>query len=431
MRRPYLNTPATLTSLLLGFATSCAPKPPEPTAPPTAPSASTPEAQTPPESGPFAKELAEVAKVRGLGAKHAVAGRRVSREEMMREVDAELEREVPPSVVTGLTAALVALRLAPSDFDYMSAVRSLMGEKLAGFYQPRTKTLFIAQDLPENEQIATLHHELVHALQDQHFDLGPRVAYREGAGDEQAALHALAEGEAMHVMVDLMLAPYGKSALDLSEEQLAAMEADQTVDVDVPPVLVRSLVSPYFDGQRFVQALRRRGGWGAVTKAWSAPPMSSEQLLHIAKYDAKEPPIQVTAAPPPSAEYRREFRDVMGEQGLRAVLQEWHSAPVGAALASGWGGDQLAVYDSAGKRAVAWLIVMDTEAFAGRLEKGLVPGLVPSAAPAADGSRCEESPRGPTALLRDGRRLVVAVLPDGTCTAARSWATATVAAAPQ
>ncbi len=419
-------------ALLLALTTSCAQKPAEPTAPPPVPSAPVPEALPPPESGPFAKELAEVAKARGLAAKHAVAGRHVSREEMMREVDGELEREVPPSVVTGLTAALIALGLAPRDFDYLTAVRILMGEKLAGFYQPRTKTMFIAQDLPENEQTATLHHELVHALQDQHFNLGPRVAYREGAGDEQAALHALAEGEAMHVMVDLMLAPHNKSALDLTEEQLAAMEADQTMDGDVPQILVRSLLSPYFDGQRFVSALRRRGGWDAVTKAWSAPPMSSEQLLHIAKYDAKEPPIQVAAPPPPAAEYRREFRDVLGEQGLRAVLQEWHSGPVGAALASGWGGDQLAVYVSSGKRAVAWLIVMDTEALAGRLEKGLVPGLVPAAvAPAADGSRCVESPQGPTALLRDGRRLMVTVLPDGTCTTARSWAAAAVAAAPR
>ena len=48
----------------------------------------------------------------------------------------------------------------------------------------------------------------------------------------------------------------------------------------------------------FVNALRRRslakrgvagGGWDAVDEAWRSPPTTTEQLLHMAKYDAHEP----------------------------------------------------------------------------------------------------------------------------------------------
>ncbi len=42
---------------------------------------------------------------------------------------------------------------------------------LKGFYNPTEKTLFIYDDLADNYEKGVLIHEMVHALQDQHFNL--------------------------------------------------------------------------------------------------------------------------------------------------------------------------------------------------------------------------------------------------------------------
>ena len=67
---------------------------------------------------------------------------------------------------------------------------------------------------------ATLWHELVHSLQDQHFDLKPHSKYEAGKSDEQAAFSALAEGDATSAMADVMIAGAqpGATALDLPDE---------------------------------------------------------------------------------------------------------------------------------------------------------------------------------------------------------------------
>ena len=49
-----------------------------------------------------------------------------------------------------------------------------------------------------------------------------------------------------------------------------------------------SLAAPYIYGTLFVHALRRRGGWDAVNRAWDDPPTTSEQILHVDKWLAHE-----------------------------------------------------------------------------------------------------------------------------------------------
>src|SRR5690606_24847389 len=120
-------------------------------------------------------------------------------------------------------------------------------------------------------QVITLNHELVHALQDQHFGLGDRLRYRADAGDEQAALHALAEGDATSLMLDLMVRPSGKTALDIQGDIMQGAESLPPEAGEVPGVIVRSIVAPYRDGLEFVHWLRRRSGWAGVTAAWKRP----------------------------------------------------------------------------------------------------------------------------------------------------------------
>ena len=102
----------------------------------------------------------------------------------------------------------------------------LLGAQLAGFYDPDEDRMYLAADLGEAERLATLAHELVHALQDQHYQLGRRLKYREGASDQQAALHALAAGQ--NVRLDAVL----------HETLWSYHEWACTEHYDVPPSLV-------------------------------------------------------------------------------------------------------------------------------------------------------------------------------------------------
>lgn len=382
-----------------------------------APSAEAAETEPKPSvNDPFAGTLQEVAAARGLAIRAPVRGLRVTRAEMLDEVEGEIEREVPAHALEATREILVSLGLAPIDFDYATSIRRVMTAKLAGFYQPRTKTMYLAQDLPAMEQIITLNHELVHALQDQHFGLGDRLRYREDAGDEQAALHALAEGDATSLMLDLMVRPQGKNALDIQGDILEGSESLPPEAGEVPGVIVRSIIAPYRDGLEFVHWLRRRGGWAAVTAAWARPPVSTEQVIHPEKYQRGEAPLVVEVPAPPGAGWRATYHDVMGEQGLRAVLEEWRSPAAAAQAASGWGGDRVAVYSLDDQRAVAWRMRSDDDASARRLVSALDQGFFkakPPSAPSGLGGvatkRCQARALGALALASKGRDVVVVV----------------------
>ena len=83
----------------------------------------------------------------------------------------------------------------------------LLEAQLEGFYEPKNGTMYLASDLKGPQAQATLAHELVHALQDQKWDLRKRSDYKPGRGDESMALACLAEGDATSLMLDFLMKP--------------------------------------------------------------------------------------------------------------------------------------------------------------------------------------------------------------------------------
>jgi hypothetical protein len=294
--------------------------------------------------------LERVAKARGLPAQRPVRSRVLARDELLAVVRSHVEKEVPEDVIRNEGEFLVGLGLVPPSFDYVASVLDLLESQLAGFYDPDDRTMYLAADLTAAAAEATLAHELVHALQDQYYALGPRLAYRPEASDRASAVQGLAEGDATSAMMDVLLARVSRRAIDLPDE-LFAIDVEASVETPelraVPRVLRASLIAPYVDGVAFVHALRRAGGWAAVDRAWRDPPQTTEQLLHVDKYEAREPAEEVgVPQAPPGAGWRPVYDDVFGEQGLRIVLEQWLSRRAAASAAEGWAGDRLALYRS-------------------------------------------------------------------------------------
>lgn len=368
-----------------------------------------------------AQALARVADVRGLSIKGEIASRVLDREALLDRVREHVATEVPAEVIEGQGEMLVALGLVPAGFDYPGAIFRLLESQLAGFYEPREKAMYLAGDLGGEAAKATLAHELVHALQDQHWDLAPRLAYKPGGGDEQSAVHALAEGDATSAMMDVLLRDAGRSALDLPEAAFA-LEAEMSVMAgaelgEIPRVLRASLVAPYVDGLKFVHDLRRRGGWAAVDAAWLSPPKSTEQLLHHDKYEAKEPPEPMPAPPPPGEGWVAMHDDVLGEQGLRIVLEEWAPKRVARVAAAGWGGDRAILFRQVAEGgptfAMLWHLRFDGGAKrdAEAREAFEVLASVTGQRPRGDRLCAERPGIGTRAVLRSGRDVVVAAGP--------------------
>ncbi|HXK19392.1 MAG TPA: hypothetical protein VNG33_16390 [Polyangiaceae bacterium] len=394
--------------------------------------------------------LAYISEIRHLPALSAVRGRSISRPEIEAYLTAQLDAETPTDVIQATEALLYGFGTVDADFDFRASVIKLMTSQLLGFYDPKQKTFFVGGDLAGDEADVTLWHELVHALQDQHYDLTRLSDWQPDMGDSQAAVHALAEGDATSAMIDGMLKPRGATALEVPEGLMRAQSVLGSAALSAPPVLVRSLLAPYVDGLLFTNYLRSRGGFAAVDEAWRSPPTSTEQLLHPEKFLAHEPPLVVPLPPPPASapELSERFHDVMGEQTLRLLFEEWLPARTAAAAAADWGGDRLSVFaDDARKRwAVGWHLRFDSPAAAERALIALV-----RAAPLTErgaGRQLDDEPRaprpsvkvcrerhsqGPIALVRHGTDLGVAIGPfqrsptpvatDPACAAAVAWAT--------
>lgn len=302
-----------------------------------------------------------VGQIRQLPVVRHVTMSKLDRAALAKEVEAYVRRETPANFIEGQGAMLQLLGMVPPNFDYLAANIALMKAQLAGYYDPSRQTMVLANDLGKEEEDATLLHELVHALQDQNFDLGKRLVQAPLMGDKLAALHTLAEGDATSAMLGETLRAQGYDINQLSNEMLAErMRQDFSMqNPDVPAVIKRAALAPYLDGLSFVNELRRSGGWKLVDKTWADPPQSTEQLLHPEKHAAREGwrSFDAPAAPKPGCDLV--YEDVIGEQGLKIVFEEWVSPADAEAAAEGWDGDRASVFKCGTQYALFWRISYD------------------------------------------------------------------------
>lgn len=389
--------------------------------------------------------LAAMSRLRGLPAKHPVPCEEVSRAELLDRVKAHVERDVPAAAVRAEGLVQKLLGTFPTDGDYEAETYRLLEGQLAGFYEPEDGTMYVARDLHAPEAADTLAHELVHALQDQHWDLRARSRYAAGQDDRSSAAAALAEGDATSAMEDQRLSREPRSRSAAAESD--ASRTDEAEAEEIPPGLRRALVAPYIDGARFVNALRRRGGWAAVDDAWARPPETTEQVLHPDKWQTGEGalPVPPPPAPPSEPQLAHLESNTFGEQGLRLAFEAWMPPAAARAAATGWGGDRASLFGHADSSvALMWHVRFDdaapepSDAFAARAFAALRESLprLGHIAAASAASLCVERPgNGVVSIRRDGRDLFLAfgtttTLPGGwlarmTCAEARAWADAT------
>jgi hypothetical protein len=253
--------------------------------------------------------------------------------------------EYPPGELDLEGATLARLGLIPDTLDYERTMFDLLEEQVLGFYDPDEHKLYIADWVPEEMQTSTMAHEVTHALQDQHFDIGRFTRHVRGRGDAQTAAMAVVEGDATAAMFDFVLAPSGRTVLDLPDvaRSVAGQMSggDQPRLAAAPRALRETLLFPYVTGFRLCVERRRAGGHPAVDALLREPPASTEQVLHADKLAAREAPIAVApVVPPPLADtFELAYHDTLGEFGTRLAVVEAVGESRAEAAARGWGGD--------------------------------------------------------------------------------------------
>ncbi len=364
-------TPAA-TAVPVAAAPTATPSPlPTSTASPTAlstPSPSpTPPSPTPATPSPaVAAVFAQAAEVRGLRAKGAVPIGFLSRAEVRPYLTRLMQSDLDPADLAKDKALYVALGLLHPQDDLSEMLLDLSTEQVLGFYEFTAREMKVVGSAgvgplsPLDE--LTLAHEYVHALQDQHFGLGSQMKKNKDADDRALALQALSEGDA-----SLAMLLYGQQHLtpkELAQVQEQAAGVDTQKLNEAPLVLQASMLFPYQKGIEFVAALHRIGGWGQVDRAYTNPPLSSEQIMHPDKYLKGEGPVRVdlpdvgdTLGPG----WSRLGSDTLGEFGWFVYLISALDPARAAKGADGWGGDSWLVYrDAAGRHVLVALVMWDS-----------------------------------------------------------------------
>lgn len=220
---------------------------------------------------------------------------RIASEEIPEIARAEIAEMFDPDYVDAYRDAYAALGLLPPDLDLMETILALQQEQLVGLYSLSRRTLYVVVNREgEAAPPMIIVHELVHALQHQHF---PRtVAILQGlerSDDLISAISAVVEGDASLTM--LAVEP-GFSSGERSVEAAERYRDIMLVDLDAPagllgqaPRLLQvSLIAPYAYG--VVLAAERfsmDGNTGLDKLNWD-PPLSTLEVLFADETDPIE-----------------------------------------------------------------------------------------------------------------------------------------------
>jgi hypothetical protein len=181
-----------------------------------------------------------------------------------------------------------------------------------------------------------LAHELVHALDDQNFDLLALARGVAADGDRLRAFTALVEGDATRIELAYL------AAQSPADQSAVRHRYDYDPRPGRYPDFVRDF--PYTAGRDFVLALARQGGNAAVDGAFRHLPASTAQVIDARKYLAGTQPIGVL---PPVADGTRVDEGTLGEFGL-AMLVTRGRRLLNVSAASQWAGDRYVTYRSGG-----------------------------------------------------------------------------------
>jgi len=244
---------------------------------------------------------------------------------------------------------------------------TVYGENVLGYYNG--SHIVIVTDQTDGIQIsrATLVHELTHALQDQHFSLGPRWNTHDG----RLAGRGIVEGDANYVEYEY------ERRCETEWNCIPPVESSGGGGSPSNVGLYLTVFTPYSEGPELIATLRDRDDWAAVDDAFRSKPTSTEQVIHPETYPDEEP-VEVSVTDRSSDDWNRAGDDgnTVGEATLyvglwvNGVIPESNLRNGGNDLSpynydhqstAGWGGDRIVPYTNGTDSGYVFRSVWDSE----------------------------------------------------------------------
>jgi hypothetical protein len=280
----------------------------------------------------------------GLPITHKVKRNLITRESMEHYVDKRMKDDKDAQRLEQSRLVLEKFGLLPPGYDLHSEFLRLLGEQVAAYYDPKSKSVNLLDWVQPDIQKPVLAHELTHALQDQRVNLekwelaggkdsGPEPDQQEQVVEEaQAARQCVTEGQAMVVLLDYTLAPVGKDILT-APEIVDAMRGSMADNKDSPvfaaaPMFLReSLIMPYTFGLEFVRTvLAAKGREATYAGMLESPPIDTRQIMQPETYLMKQnvaplviPDLDQIVAP----DYQRFDFGGMGEFDIYLLAKQY------------------------------------------------------------------------------------------------------------
>jgi hypothetical protein len=262
-----------------------------------------------------------------------------------------------------MTQAYKRLGMIPDTLNLQKFLIDLLEEQIVGYYDPKTKVLYVVSDAPKEAVGITITHELVHALQDQYISLDSTQAIV-GQNDRQSAAQAVFEGQAVYEQVSAMLGGTNVAmnlpgGWDRVRDMIRENQSSMPVFARAPTVIQETLIFPYLSGAEFVRNFKERNPGKSI---YQDMPVSTEQILHPnAFFGKRDAPTAMTL--PPLRGANATYRNSLGEFETRLFLfqnlKDQNDAVQGAA---GWDGDRYALFNTKGGQGIVWASVWDNQA---------------------------------------------------------------------
>ena len=246
----------------------------------------------------------------GLPIKEVVKRRLTSRDEVVDYIQKHMSEDEDAQRLQRSEQVLKKFGLLPRDFNLQAFLVTMLREQVAGYYDPKIKTVNLLDWVDPEQQKPVMAHELTHALQDQTYGLekwmkagagnlveSPKPPTPEDIENDEVstARQAVVEGQAMVVLIDYMLEPTGQSLLsspqiaDALKEGMLVGTADSPQFVNAPMYLKEALIFPYRYGLDFEAALLKQGGKEkAFAGAFVNPPRSTREIMEPQTYLSDE-----------------------------------------------------------------------------------------------------------------------------------------------
>jgi hypothetical protein len=309
----------------------------------------------------------------GLPIKHRVKRKLTKRDEVQSYIEKSMKDDKDAKRLERSSAVLKKFGLLPRNFDLSSFLVTMLREQVAGYYDAKTKTVYLLNWLDAEQQKPVLAHELTHALQDQSFGIDKFMKSAEGenedkgkskdkgkdkdekdpspadiANDEQSsARQAIVEGQAMVVLLDYTLAPTGKTLLespqivDALKQGMLVGTADSPAFRDAPIFLKEELTFPYRYGLDFTAALLKAGGKKlAYAGVFDNPPKTTREIMEPETYleHEKLEPVRLI-------DMEKDFKDydpfdigAMGEFDVDILVEQYAGREEATSIYPEWRG---------------------------------------------------------------------------------------------